>query len=253
MITAGTYGAPNWVDLATPDIEEATKFYGELFGWEFEKSRTPMGDYFIAKRLGREIAGLIEQRSGMGDMALWTIFFNVEDIDMTLATIAGVGGEVLQPAFDVPDGKVGVAADPTGAMFGLFSGPKIDAVWLAQDQGAVSWVETLTRDPAASEGFYSAVFDWKAETSDAEGTRYTTFSLDEDTVAGMMMMPDSVPADAPSHWSVYFAVDDCEPAVRRLIRLGGKPLMPIMDLEMGRFVVAEDPQGAVFQLMEYTA
>ena len=36
MITASTYGAPNWVDLSTPDIEEATRFYGELFGWSFQ-------------------------------------------------------------------------------------------------------------------------------------------------------------------------------------------------------------------------
>ncbi len=27
-------GAPNWVDLGTPDLDGALAFYGGLFGWE---------------------------------------------------------------------------------------------------------------------------------------------------------------------------------------------------------------------------
>lgn len=26
-------GAPNWVDLGTPDVDAAAAFYGAVFGW----------------------------------------------------------------------------------------------------------------------------------------------------------------------------------------------------------------------------
>lgn len=251
MITASTHGAPNWVDLATPNIEAATTFYARLFDWEIEKSKTPMGDYYIGKVPGREVAGMMEQAPEMGDMAMWTTFFYVEDIDAVVHRVGAAGGRIFQAPSDIPDGKVAVVADPTGAMFGLITHKPAEGVWLSRDPGSVSWVETLTRDPTASEGFYTAVFDWKAETQEHGETRYTTFSLDEGPVAGMMMMPDSVPSEVPAHWAIYFTVSDIEMTVKQAIELGGKPVGPIMDIEMGRFAVVEDEQQAVFQLMEY--
>ncbi|MEA1903233.1 MAG: VOC family protein [Actinomycetota bacterium] len=251
MITASTYGAPNWVDLTTPDIEAATTFYRRLFDWDVETSVTPMGDYHIGKVDGMQVAGMMQATPEMGDMPAWTVFINIENIDETIDRARAAGGTILQEPIDIPDGQVAVVADPAGAMFGLYSGIRPDEVWISRDAGRVSWVETLTRDPTASEGFYIAVFDWKAETQDYERTRYTTFMLDDEQVAGMMMMPDSVPSEAPSHWAVYFTVDDCDQAVERAIELGGKALGPVMEFDMGRFAVMSDPQGAVFQLMEY--
>ena len=251
MITASTYGAPNWVDLSTPDVEASAIFYDGLLGWRVEKTTTPMGDYYIGFAGGQQVAGMMEQSSHMGDMAMWTVFINVEDIDATTEMAQHAGGSVLQGPTPIPDGKVAVVADPAGAMFGLIAGPAPEGTWLSQEPGAVSWIETLTRDTAASEGFYTMAFDWKAETQDYRGTAYTTFSLDSEPVAGMMMMPDTVPAEVPAHWAVYFTVSDCEMAVKRLIELGGNAVAPVMDSDMGRFAVVEDQYGAVFQLMDY--
>jgi len=33
-------GTPSWVDLATPDVDNAARFYGELFGWTTEETGT---------------------------------------------------------------------------------------------------------------------------------------------------------------------------------------------------------------------
>jgi predicted enzyme related to lactoylglutathione lyase len=251
MITANTHGAPNWVDLATPDVEGATTFYSKLLDWEVEMSETPMGEYFIGKTSGRQVAGMMKAPPDTGDMAMWTVFINVEDLEETSQKVEAFGGTVVEPPFDIPEARIAVVADPTGAMFGLFSGPDIDGVWLTHDLGGVSWVETLTRDSAASEAFYTAVFDWKAETQDKGGSLYTVFTLDGDMVAGMMTMPESVPPEAPAHWSVYFTVADCENAVARAVDLGGNALMPTMNMDTGRFAVLSDPQGGVFQVMEY--
>jgi hypothetical protein len=114
----------------------------------------------------------------------------------------------------------------------------------------VCWVELLTRDPAAAEGFYTAVFGWKTVTEVTQGTAYTMFKLDDQDVAGMMMMPEQVPAEAPAHWAVYFAVTDCAVVERKAAELGGQVLHPTTDIEVGRFAVLADPQGATFQLLE---
>ena len=74
--------------------------------------------------------------------------------------------------------------DPTGAMFGLISGPEPEGAWLSTEPGSVTWVELLTRDPSAAETFYAVLFGWKATTEATSGTPYTTFQLDGDPVAG---------------------------------------------------------------------
>lgn len=253
MITAATFDAPNWVDLSTPDIEAALDFYGGLFGWEIEKSITPMGDYFIGKTAGRQVCGLMKAGPEMAALpAIWTTFFNVADVDAKVRKAGDIGGRILEPPFDIPDARIAVVADPTGAMFGLISGPEPQAVWMDRVPGRVSWIEVLTRNPGTAEAFYTELFDWKAETAtEPAGVEYTTFKLDEDPVAGMMLMPETVPPEAPSHWAVYFTVGDAEEAINRTAELGGRILMPATPIELGRFAVLEDPQGGVFQIMEY--
>ena len=253
MIDAGTYGAPNWVDLSTPDIDSASGFYRNLFGWAIETSETPMGDYLIGAVDGQQVAGMMAQGPDLQGMpAVWTVFVYVEDVDAVAVTAADAGGQVLQRPFDLPDdGRVGVIADPAGAMLGIISGPKPEGVYFSQRPGAVCWVEVLTRDQAAAEGFYAAVFGWKAFTEMTGGTAYTMLKLDDDDVGGMMAMPDEVPRDAPSHWAVYFAVSDCVEAEQRAVELGGQVLRPTTPIEIGKFAVLADPQGATFNLMEF--
>ena len=83
-------------------------------------------------------------------------------------------------------------------------------------------------------------------------TAYTTFSLDGEPVAGMMAMPAGVPAEAPSHWMVAFAVADCEQAAKKAAGLGGSVLVPSRAIGHGHFAVVQDAQGAVFELLDDT-
>jgi len=251
MITASTHGAPNWVDLSTSNIDEATRFYRELLGWTIEKADTPTGDYFIGKIGDQQVGGMMAADPDWQRPPMWTVFFNVDDVDEVASAIEQAGGSILQKPFDIPEARIAVAADPTGAMFGLFGGPEIDGVWMTRDSGGVCWVETMTRDTAAAESFYATVFGWKAETQEMEGGSYTTFVLDGEMVAGMMAMPDEMDVSIPAHWGHYFTVLDCEDAAARVATLGGSVLKPMTQLEMGRFAVVADPQGAVFQIMDF--
>lgn len=253
MITASTHGAPNWVDLSTTDIEGAVAFYKGLLGWDVEETTSPMGPYYIGTVEGHQVGGMMAMEPDReGTPPMWTVFFNVEDVDVIVEMIRGAGGRILQEPFDIPDARIAVATDPLGAMFGLFDGAEIDGTWLTRNPGGVCWVETMNRDLAGAEAFYATVFDWKAEAETTEGMAYTTFSLEETPIAGMLMMPDDMSPDIPAHWGVYFNVDDCKEAEKKTIELGGSVIRhatPVAD--MGHFAVLADPQDAVFQVMDY--
>jgi hypothetical protein len=251
MITAGTYGAPNWVDLATTDVEAAVGFYQGLLGWKVEKTDSPMGDYYIGKSGQHQVGGMMAIPPYDAMVPMWTTFVYVEDVDAIVERVATAGGSVLEKPFDLPEGRVAVVADPSGGMFGVISGPRPEGTWISREPGSVCWVELLTRDTIAAENFYAHVFAWKAETQTYGDTSYTTFSQDGEPVAGMMSMPAEVPAEAPAHWAVYFAVADCSVSVAKAVELGGSILHPAQATAIGSFAVLEDPQGAVFQLMDY--
>jgi predicted enzyme related to lactoylglutathione lyase len=55
-------------------------------------------------------------------------------------------------------------------------------------------------------------------------------------------------AQMPSHWLVYFGSEDVDPDAGRVGALGGQVTVPPTDVPGGRFLVAQDPQGAFFGL-----
>ncbi len=254
MINAATFGAPNWVDLSTPNIDGAVDFYGELLGWNVTTMSTPMGEYHIGKVGDHQAAGMMAQGPQLlGQPPVWSIFIHVKDIEDTLNQVEEALGHVLAAPFEIPGGAlVSVIADTTGAMMSVVAGGETpDGVYFSNEPGAVCWMELLTRDLAKAAAFYADVFGWTTTTANGDGTEYTMFKLGGEDVAGMMMMPDEVPAEAPAHWAVYFTVDDCAAAAKMTDELGGRVLMPTTEIGMGRFAVLEDPQGAKFDVMEF--
>lgn len=255
MINAATYGAPNWVDLSTPNIDAAVDFYEELLGWDVATTSTPMGDYHVGRVGDQEVAGMMAQSPEMmGQPPVWSLFVYVKDIEETLNQVEEALGHVLQAPFEIPGGAlVSVIADPTGAMLALIAGgEKPDGVYFSNEPGAVCWVELLTRDLATAAAFYTDVFGWTTTTANGDGTEYTMFKLGGEDVAGMMLLPDEVPSEAPAHWVVYFTVDDCAAVAKMADELGGEILHPTTEIGMGRFAVLADPQGAKFDVMEFT-
>ena len=251
MIASGTYGTPNWVELVTPDVEAAIAFYGPLLGWSITRGGTAEGTYATATVGDLDVAGMLEHVPTQGVPPTWTVFLHVEDVDETAEVVRAAGGAVLRPVADLPAARVGVVTDPTGGTFGIGGGRGPAGTYLDQGAGTVSWIELLTRDPRTAEPFYATVFGWRADTDPQGEVAYTVFSLDDEPVAGMMMMPDEVPAEVPAYWFVYFAVYDLEAAVARTLELGGGVIAPPMGAGEGRFVVLEDAQGAVFGLLEF--
>ena len=60
----------------------------------------------------------------------------------------------------------------------------------------------------------------------------------------MMQLPPGAPG--PSHWLVYFGIDDVDGAAEHVGSAGATVMVPPQDVPGGRILVAQDPQGAVF-------
>ncbi len=183
---------------------------------------------------------------------MWTVFFCVDDLDTTVSLVAASGGDVESGPFEIPTGaRVAVIADPNGAQFALISGQGPPGPFLSTTPGAVSWVELMSRHPDRAVTFYREVFGWEAETQDTGTVAYTTFSGDGAPVGGLIPTPDELPDEVPDSWSAYFTTADCAATTVRAVDLGGNVLLTPTATSVGPFAVLADPEGAVFQVMEY--
>jgi hypothetical protein len=57
-----------------------------------------------------------------------------------------------------------------------------------------------------------------------------------------------LPEGTPSHWSVYFEVDDIDATAERAVALGGSVVTAPQDTPHGRLATLTDTAGAYFKL-----
>jgi predicted enzyme related to lactoylglutathione lyase len=244
-------GTPSWVDLTTPDLDAAPAFYGGLFGWEFEDAGAEAGHYHQALVRGKRVAGLGPAQPGSPPVAYWTTYLSSADVDADAAAIAEAGGTVMFGPMDVEgQGRFVVAADPEGAMFGVWQAQAHKGAELVNEHGALSWNERMTRDIEGVKRFYGTVFDVTFQ--DLPGippSSYQLFTVSGDAVAGTFAMPADAPAEAPPHWLAYFWLDDVDAGFERARELGGQVLREPIDSPYGRYAPVQDPQGGAFCLI----
>lgn len=246
-------GTPCWVDLGTPDQDAAGEFYGALFGWSVEEGENAeqTGGYREARLGGKAVGGVMKLMEE-GQPPAWLTYVAVEDVDATAAKVREGGGQVLAEPMDVLDfGRMAVFMDPAGAAFGVWQAGKHFGAELVNEPGALSWNELNTRDPEGAKAFYGAVFGWAFEDAEFEGMgTYTTINLGESPVGGMLDMNSrEIPAEVPSHWQVYFAVEDADATIEQAKEKGGNAMFGPIDIPAGRFAILTDPHGASFAVI----
>ncbi len=245
-------GTPSWVDLATSDPRGARSFYGRLFGWGFEIGPAETGHYTMCQLEGRSVAGMAGEPPREGVPTAWTMYMATDDADGVARRITDGGGTVLMGPLDVmSQGRLVVASDPVGALFGVWQAGDHVGASLVNEPGSLVWSELATRDLAAAQVFYTQVFgyDWEPVDTGEGGPAYQTFSVDGRTVGGAMHMTADWPEQIPPHWMTYFATADTEATAAAAEALGGAVRVPPTDSPYGRFAVLSDPQGAVFTVM----
>jgi hypothetical protein len=244
-------GVPNWVDLGTADLFDATRFYTGLVGWAAHISPEPeAGGYTTFYLDGLAVAGA-GPLFGEGQPTAWSTYFAAADADAVAARVEAAGGKVLVPPFDVLDqGRMAACLDQAGAPFSIWEPRAMRGAELFDAPGALTWTELTTRDVGGSESFYHAVFGWTAQDSAIGDVPYVAWQLDGEPVAGMMpMIGAGWPVDLPPHWMIYFAVADADESAQLAYDLGGQVPVPPTDFPMGRFAVINDPQGGTFSIL----
>jgi predicted enzyme related to lactoylglutathione lyase len=120
-----------------------------------------------------------------------------------------------------------------------------------QQHGAFSWCELMTPDPEAAQAFYGELLGWTLKAGDVGDMPYTVIEVAGKGIGGMAAPPPSSP-NMPPTWGTYITVDDVDTTAAKAQELGGKVLMPPMDIpSVGKFALIQDPQGAAFCVITY--
>jgi uncharacterized protein len=118
------HGAPSWFELHTQEYAVAVAFYRSVFGWDtdtvgdsdefrYTTMRHPSGE--------GELAGIMDASAFLpqGAPPQWWVYWEVDDVDTTVATVKAHGGSVVMDAQDSPYGRLATVTDPAGAQFKL--------------------------------------------------------------------------------------------------------------------------------------
>jgi uncharacterized protein len=250
-MTAPNPGAPNWVDLATADLDDAKRFYTELFGWTAHVGGDEYGGYTIFNLDGRPAAGagpLLDE----GQPTAWSTYVATDDADSVAQRVEASGGKVLVAPFDVMEqGRMAAFLDQAGAPFSVWEPGTMPGAEVFDVPGALTWNELTTRDVEGSKAFYRSVFGWTARDREMSGLPYVVWELDGAMIAGMQpMVGTGWPDDMAPHWMIYFAVARCDESADHARRLGGRVVHPPTSFAMGRYAVLQDPQGGTFSVLE---
>jgi predicted enzyme related to lactoylglutathione lyase len=220
-------GTPSWVDLATPDIDAAKRFYGALFGWDAQDAGPPgeTGGYAFFLLDGRRVAGVVPLVTE-GRPTVWSTYIATDDADGVAQRARAAGATVLAPPMDVMDaGRMTYVVHPAAGAIGAWqAGQHRGAEWV-NDPGSLNWNELHTRDLDGAKAFGEAVFGWRLEDQDFAGGTYTVIHVGEASVGGMAGMPPGMPDEVPAYWLAYFSVEDCDASVAKVEELGGSVTM----------------------------
>jgi predicted enzyme related to lactoylglutathione lyase len=274
-------GVPCWVDIGQTDPGAAVAFYGSLFGWEFEERQGVGADrpYFIGRLRGRDVAGIGGQPDLGSTTPAWTTYVWVDDADRAAAKVSEAGGSSLVDPVEVPGAaRMGVFADPEGAVFGVWQAKQHRGAQLVNEPGTWNFSDLNTTDPQGALAFYGSVFGWELSQLDVDGDGSGFFRMPgygeflaardpdlyerqdgvgappgfEDAVAWLVPAEGEDAGSTPSHWGITFAVADADAIAERAAELGGTVLVPPMDAPWVRMTVIRDPQGAVFTASRFT-
>lgn len=246
-----------WVELQTTSGEGAKEFYNRVFGWTAKEDPLPDGSKYIMFYSQGKSVGAAYQMSpetqSQGVPPNWGQYVAVESADAAAKKAAEAGGKVLMEAFDVMEvGRMAVLQDPTGAVISVWQPKQHQGYELFDTLGSHAWSELMTTDPGKVKPFYNAVFGWTDKPM--EGMDYDFFmnkQPDGEVLmeAGMMKItPEMGPV--PPNWLAYFSVANCDNTLAKVQEFGGKVVMPGTDIPPGRFGVAQDPQGAMFAVLQ---
>jgi predicted enzyme related to lactoylglutathione lyase len=244
-----------WHDLMTRDVNAAKRFYGGLFGWQFENTKRGDHPYVIARLGADPVAGIVDVSSLPDAAPQWISFMAVPDVEKTVALVRFGGGKVLAEPREVASiARAAVVSDPQGAPLGLAQLHREIRGVVDPAQPVASrffWQEYLAGDAARALDFYKRLAGYEAAVTDARlGVEYHVLRTTTRPRAGLFQLPES--SDVLPTWLPYVFVQDPAGLSTQVVQLGGRILLPADPARRnGSLVVIADPGGAPLALQRY--
>jgi predicted enzyme related to lactoylglutathione lyase len=125
---AERHGTLAWFEIHVNDLEQATDFYGKVFGWTFEPlAGFGPGDYMLIKtRAGGSGNGGVAHTPGRRPPTdeSSVLYLLVDDIQSAVEAAVAAGGTVYRPRMNIggDHGYCAIVRDPEGNLVGLWSG-----------------------------------------------------------------------------------------------------------------------------------
>ncbi|MEU9842510.1 VOC family protein [Actinomadura sp. NPDC048032] len=120
-MTVPAFNTVTWFQIGTDAPEEARRFYGDMFGWNFGAD----GDgYDLVSYPGAEVpsGGISHEPDASRNHAMFLVL--VEDVDAVCDQTVKTGGKVAMPTLTTGKGlKFAYLQDPSGNTFGVFTPP----------------------------------------------------------------------------------------------------------------------------------
>lgn len=229
-------GVPCWVDAQLADVEAGKRFYGELFGWDFEEA---FDSTVLARLDGEPVASLSRKTDGRMP-TVWTVYFATPDAQTLVRRIREAGGQMVTAPVEIGAGlgTVALVTDPEGAVFGLWQAGEHQGFGRRHEIGTFVWAELYARDTEVANAFYGGLFH------DA------LFGPGAEPDFGRAAVTERFPAVMPPHFVVHFRVADCAGVLGTVSRLGGRVQLPPFETSYGTVAVVSDDQGASFAVLE---
>ena len=256
-------GVPCWIDLTQPDLGEAMRFYGGLFGWAFSNAMPPdaPGAYMIATLDGKDAAAIARGVSRDG----WQSYIACDDADATAAAVSAAGGTIVDEPEDAgPGGRAATCDDPQGARFRLWQARRRLGAQIVNAPGAWNFSDLHTPDPEAAMRFYGDVFGWQVSDDLGYGMirlpgygDFLASTADPDIHKRQQSAPPGfadvicgvTASPAQARWWIRFTVASRDASAQSAAELGGS-IVSRSETEWTREAVIEDPQGAHFIVSE---
>jgi hypothetical protein len=108
-----------WLDLWTADVEQATKFYSAVAGYQvlpLEQEGLRSGAHLVS---GGYVRAGVMQKHDPRVSAVWLPYLRVADAKATADKARAAGGKVLREPVSMGRLIVAIVADPTGAPVGV--------------------------------------------------------------------------------------------------------------------------------------
>lgn len=114
-------GSVTWTELHSTDVDADVEWLKASVGFEIQEMPISGGTYYLLSSGGETRGGAVAAHTD--DVAgRWLTWIHVEDVDETVERIVEHGGRAVTEPSDYPDvGRMAIAEDPTGGVFGVMT------------------------------------------------------------------------------------------------------------------------------------